>query len=163
MKKILFIVFAVLFLGMGQASAQHYKYLFTENPNGVRYQNAEIKRWFDQSSNPINLRFSNGNQYVHFEHTANVFSCQYDGTSDGIIRYKGPLYNTDGNGYAIGQNAAINAVVNMIFCTGTNNRQVINVYFNTDYSRMNIKLNSSEAVHVFERAAKTDDHPTRLL
>lgn len=162
MKRILvFMVFvASLWMSLPVVAQGNYKYLFTETATGSRTQRPNLVSRFNTGATIASLRFSNNYQNVHFDYNGQTsFTLSYRDSNGSVLHYQGPIQNTRSAApsYGIDVNALAEAIstpviVNLWFDVPSGATSVVDVYFNSDYSRMNIKPRGTPGVtHVFER------------
>lgn len=169
-----FLLFLIAASALMPVTAQtHYEYLFTEYANGARSKDSSIENYFNDGSSTVTVRFNSDYSWVFFEMNGKTsFSCQFAEQNPSMFRYEGPVtrmpqWQPGGVNMSV-QEAANNTVAPIVcriyFSIPSSATAAIDVLFNKDFSRMNVKPRGTKGVtHVFERRTASSTMPSEIL
>lgn len=154
MKKLIILFFVLAASISLSAQTYYYKYLNTVNSNGVKTKMNNFYKGQDIFMTFVN----NGNVLVPFTDksgtSAGGIYCNYIGSGNGIITYKGFLSdNSYSWGYAMGLASQLGVPIGLGADMGDEKR--LKFHFSSDYSRLNIELPSG-IIHVLERRSSPE-------
>ncbi|WP_195352454.1 hypothetical protein [Bacteroides cellulosilyticus] len=142
-------IFVCLGIALPCWSQTYYKYLYTINSSGVKLSDSGANSYFNGSRTRY-VTFYNNKQSVAFTWEDGNSSCYYiyEGRDNGIHVYTGLKYDgPEGYGAALYE-------MNIL---GDMQKQNIRLYFNSDYSRLNIKMMRSGKTHVLQKSADPEE------
>lgn len=149
MKNVLILILMCFGLISPCCGQSYYKYLYSVNSSGIKQNDSGANSFFNGSKTRY-VTFYNNRQSVAFtwENGNSLCYYVYEGRENGINVFTGPNYDgPEGYGAALYE---MNILGNM-------QQQKIKLYFNSDYSRLNIKMMKTGKTHVLQKSADPNE------